>query len=197
MLHYCPAHGLAAQRLSSRTGYGRPTPYHEDSEYWWQHGKGRVTKEGLAHIVTLWVAIDSSHRENGCMRVLRGSHVNGAAGFSEYEDFGRDGTFSRQIVDIDDSNAVLFELEPNQCSLHDGRLIHGAEANSSQQRRCGLTMRYFSLDVNFCTAVGRESSASGSHKLFWAHGENTGRNVIWRPGDDTGPIPLPASAARL
>ena len=85
MLHYCPAHGLAAQRLSSRTGYGRPTPYHEDSEYWWQHGKGRVTKEGLAHIVTLWVAIDSSHRENGCMRVLRGSHVSGAAGFSEYE----------------------------------------------------------------------------------------------------------------
>ena len=55
-----------------------------------------MTKEGLAHIVTLWVAIDSSHRENGCMRVLRGSHVNGAAGFSEYEDFGRDGTFSRQ-----------------------------------------------------------------------------------------------------
>ena len=67
--------------MSSRTGYGRPTPYHEDSEYWWQHGKGRVTKEGLAHIVTLWVAIDSSHRENGCMRVLRGSHVSGAAGW--------------------------------------------------------------------------------------------------------------------
>lgn len=152
-----------------------------------------MTREGLEHIVTLWVAIDNTHRNNGCMKVIPGSHVHGSAGFSEYEDFGQDGTFGRQIVGIDDSDAVLFELKPNECSLHDGRLIHGAEANKSDERRCGLTMRYFSLDCDFCTEVGRESSASGKHKLFWAAGENTGGNVIWRPGDDAGPMPIPAT----
>lgn len=34
--------------------------------------------------------------------------------------------FGRQIVaeQVDESRTVYFELEPNQCSLHDGRLIH-------------------------------------------------------------------------
>ena len=132
------------------------------------------------------------------MKVIPGSHTSGSAGFSDYEDFGQDGTFSRQIVGIDDSDAVLFELLPNECSLHDGRLIHGAEANKSNERRCGLTMRYFSLDCDFCTALGRESNASGKHKLFWAAGENTGRNTIWHPRDETGPMSIsPSKRASL
>lgn len=188
----------SAQHVVCVVCSGRPTPFHEDSQYWWQDGAGRVTKEGLEHIVTLWVAIDHTHRDNGCMKVIPGSHTNGSAGFSEYEDFGQNGTFSRQITNIDDSDAVLFELKPNECSLHDGRLIHGAEANMSNERRCGLTMRYFSLDCNFCTQLGRETSASGKHKLFWAAGENNGLNVIWHPDDNSGPMPIsPTKTAKL
>jgi ectoine hydroxylase-related dioxygenase (phytanoyl-CoA dioxygenase family) len=114
---------------------GRATPWHEDSAFW----NGRFDR--FENIVTVWLALDPSTRENGCMRVLPGTHVNG---FSRYEQVDRgDHTFDRQIVDVDDSNAVDFELRPGELSLHDARIVHGAEPNRSPMRRCGYTMRYF------------------------------------------------------
>ena len=75
------------------------------------------------------------------MRVIPGTHTNG---FSDYRevDMARN-TFHREIVQVDDSKAVDFELEPGECSLHDARIIHGARPNTSPLRRCGYTMRYF------------------------------------------------------
>lgn len=52
-----------------------------------------------------------------------------------------------QIKSVDESKAVYFELQRGECSLHDSRIIHGAEANTSAFRRCGYTMRYFSADT--------------------------------------------------
>ncbi|HEX6508683.1 MAG TPA: phytanoyl-CoA dioxygenase family protein [Chloroflexota bacterium] len=114
---------------------GRATPWHEDSAFW----EGRF--DGYDNIVTVWLAIDPSTRENGCMRVLPGTHTNG---FSEYEEVDRsENTFDRRIANLDERDAVYFELQPGELSLHDSRIIHGAEPNRSPIRRCGYTMRYF------------------------------------------------------
>src|SRR4051812_28886952 len=79
---------------------GRATPWHEDSAYW----NGRVSR--YDKIVTIWLALDRSAKENGCMRIIPGSHNNG---FSEYEAVDKKlNTFSLQIKDIDDSQAVYF-----------------------------------------------------------------------------------------
>src|SRR5690606_7428508 len=111
--------------------------------YYW---KGRLDR--YDKIVTVWLAIDRSTRENGCMRVIPGTHRNG---FSEYEDVDTSRhVFHQQIKNpdaLDVGKAVDFELEPNECSLHDARIIHGAEANTSPYRRCGYTMRYFSTEL--------------------------------------------------
>jgi ectoine hydroxylase-related dioxygenase (phytanoyl-CoA dioxygenase family) len=113
---------------------GRATPWHEDSAYW----EGRFS--GYDNIVTVWLALDRSTRENGCMRVIPGSHTGG---FSQYEPVDRaQNTFGSRIKDVDEDHAVYFELEPGECSLHDARIIHGATANTSPLRRCGYTMRY-------------------------------------------------------
>ncbi len=118
---------------------GRATPWHEDSAYW----NGRFDK--YDKIVTVWLAIDRSFKENGCMRVIPGTHNNG---FSQYEDVDMTvNTFHAQIKNIDESQAVYFELEPGECSLHDSRIIHGAAANTSPYRRCGYTMRFISTDT--------------------------------------------------
>ncbi|MBW7452955.1 phytanoyl-CoA dioxygenase family protein [Paenibacillus sepulcri] len=118
---------------------GRPTPWHEDSTYW----KGRLSS--FDKIITVWLAIDRSWKENGCMRVIPGTHRNG---FSEYEDIdAAKNLFATQIKNVDESEAVYFELEQGECSLHDSRIIHGAEANKSPYRRCGYTMRYFSTEA--------------------------------------------------
>ncbi|MCQ6561119.1 phytanoyl-CoA dioxygenase family protein [Paenibacillus mendelii] len=117
---------------------GRSTPWHEDSAYW----NGRLSS--FDKIVTVWLAIDRSSEENGCMRVIPGTHNNG---FSDYEDVdARLNLFATQIKNVDESKAVYFELERGECSLHDSRIIHGAKANTSPYRRCGYTMRYFSTE---------------------------------------------------
>ena len=145
---------------------GRRTPWHEDSAYW----KGKFDR--LDQIVTVWLAIDDSNLENGCMGVVPGTHFHG---FSEYTPIdGTTNTFNTEIKKgiVDENKIVWFELKKGECSLHDGRIIHGANANTSTKRRCGYTMRYFSLDMKF------NPETHPCHKLWHARGENTGSNPL-------------------
>ncbi|MEF3305597.1 phytanoyl-CoA dioxygenase family protein [Paenibacillus sp. GYB003] len=137
---------------------GRATPWHEDSAYW----KGRLSR--YDGIVTVWLAIDRSTQENGCMRVIPGTHHNG---FSEYEEVDKSkNLFRSQVKNIDDSQAVYFELERGECSLHDSRIIHGAKANTSPHRRCGYTMRYFSTEARVIPERNQ------NHKVWLARGRD-------------------------
>ncbi len=144
---------------------GRATPWHEDSAYW----KNRV--DGFDSIITVWLALDRSNKENGCMRVVPGTHRNG---FSEYEKVdGKTNTFDTQIKSVDESNVVYFELEPGECSLHDSRIIHGAAANTSPYRRCGYTMRYFSTNIK----VLQDTDGKGDEFKVWlARGKDLAGN---------------------
>ncbi len=143
---------------------GKATPWHEDSAYW----NGRTsTMEG---IVTVWLAIDRAFPENGSMGVLPGTH---SGGFSEYERVDKnENIFETQIVGVDESEAVYFTLEPNQCSLHEARIIHGAKPNTSEFRRCGYTMRYFPLT----TQVYPERNVG--HKIWLARGIDRAGNTL-------------------
>lgn len=160
-----PNIGLFSSHFICKDPYvGRATPWHEDSAYW----KGRADR--YDHIITVWLALDRSNRENGCMRVIPGTHMNG---FSDYEAVDTaNNTFSTQIKNVNESDAVYFELETGECSLHDSRIIHGAEANKSPNRRCGYTMRYFSTNIkmnsklnndNFHMWLARGKDLAGNH----------------------------------
>ncbi|UVI29563.1 phytanoyl-CoA dioxygenase family protein [Paenibacillus spongiae] len=135
-----PNIGLWSSHFICKDPYvGRSTPWHEDSAYW----SGRLSS--FDKIITVWLAIDRSSDENGCMRVIPGTHNNG---FSDYENVdARMNLFATQIKNVDESKAVSFELERGECSLHDSRIIHGAKPNTSPNRRCGYTMRYFSTEA--------------------------------------------------
>ncbi len=162
-----PDFGLWSSHFISKEPFtGRATPWHEDSAYW----NGRFDR--FDGIVTIWLAIDRSDRKNGCLKVIPGTHHNG---FSEYHQVDGDtNTFSSEVVDVDDSKAVYFELDPNECSLHDSRIIHGAEANSSPRRRCGYTMRYFSQHMK----LNQDSPANQGFKLWHCRGQNPHNNPV-------------------
>ncbi len=119
---------------------GRRTPWHEDSAYW----QGRVDR--VDQIVTVWLALDASTRENGCMRVIPGSHRGGHYVYGPVDT--EQNTFTTEIQNVDEARAVYFELQPGQCSLHDARIIHGALANQSDHRRAGYTMRYMATTTH-------------------------------------------------
>lgn len=118
---------------------GRATPWHEDSTFW----KTRFDK--FDKIITVWFALDRSFKDNGCMRVIPGTHFNGFSENYVSVDETRN-LLNAGLQGVDESKAVYFELERGECSLHDSRIIHGATANTSAYRRCGYTMRYFATD---------------------------------------------------
>src|SRR4051812_38083488 len=111
-------------------GNGKRVPWHEDSYYW----RGQMEP---MEVCTIWLAIDPSMRENGCMRVIPRTQTGG---YSDYEDVDPNkNVFATEIKkhQFDPGKAVALELQPNQASLHDGRLMHGSDANTSDIRRCG------------------------------------------------------------
>ncbi len=58
---------FSSHLICKPAGHGQRVPWHEDSAYW----KGQLDPMEVA---TVWLAIDPSRRENGCMRVVPGSH---------------------------------------------------------------------------------------------------------------------------
>jgi len=151
---------FASHFLCKPKGDGKRVPWHEDSWYW---GK----KLQPMQVCTVWLAIDKSTRENGCMRVIPRTHFNG---YSEYDPVDPEkNVFSTEIKpnQRDDSKAVYFELEPNEASLHESKLMHGSDPNTSAFRRCGYTMRYISTRTK--AMPGPEGHV---HSIYLARGQD-------------------------
>ena len=161
-----PNIGLWASHLICKEPFqGKATPWHEDSTYW----NGRIST--MVGICTVWLAIDAANPENGSMAVIPGTHVNG---FSDYETVAnKEGNiFHAQILpdQIDETAAVYFSLGPNECSLHESRIVHGAKANTSPHRRAGYTMRYFPTTSKLIP------ERNIGHRVWLARGEDIAGN---------------------
>ena len=120
---------------------GYETPWHQDGHYW--------PIRPLANC-TVWVALEPSHRGNGCLRVIPGSHRDQQLHPHLHEDRD-DLTLQQRLAEgaFDESQAVDIELEPGQMSLHDVYMIHGARANTGLQRRTGVALRYMPASSHF------------------------------------------------
>ena len=115
-------------------GEGYATPWHQDGHYW--------PIRPLANC-TVWVALEESVVENGCLRVIPASHRAKHLHPHLHED-RPDLTLNQRMADgtFDEAEAVNLELQPGQMSLHDVYMIHGAAANTSAKRRTGVALRY-------------------------------------------------------
>ena len=113
---------------------GYETPWHQDGHYW--------PIRPLA-TCTVWVALEPSTVENGCLRVIPRSHAARKLHDHLHEERS-DLTLNQRLADrtFDESQAVDLELQPGQMSLHDVYMIHGAAANRSTRRRTGVALRY-------------------------------------------------------
>jgi non-heme Fe2+,alpha-ketoglutarate-dependent halogenase len=114
--------------------------WHQDATYW-----------GLQppRTVTAWYAVDDSDRENGCMRVIPGTHRDGIREHGKSDTAGNLLSINQEVpVTLEEEDrAVDLILRAGEISLHDGLLIHGSLPNRSTRRRCGLTLRYVPTSV--------------------------------------------------
>ena len=146
--------------ISKRASDGMEVPWHQDGVYW---GKSLEPM----NVITMWLAVDESTVENGCMRVLPGSH---RLRDRRYEAVNRDNNlFGSEVVgeDMDISRAVDLELAVGECHFHDAWTIHNSSPNVSEKRRCGYTMRYMPADVRYPGAEWRRK-----HQIYLLQGKD-------------------------
>ena len=117
---------------------GKSVAWHQDASYW------PLTP---SKAVTVWLAIDDADVENACMKFVAGSqHVGHLTFRPSADDEGN--VLNQTIEDAEQYGEVVYdELAAGQVSLHADLLLHGSEANESDRRRCGLTLRYCTPDV--------------------------------------------------
>lgn len=154
---------------------GLETPFHQDGHYW--------PIRPLA-TCTVWIALDRSDRENGCLQVVPGSHRDRELIAHDHDD-AEDLVLSQraQATAFDEASAVALELEPGQMSLHDVYIVHGADANRSPRRRAGVALRYMPatsvFERNLTPADGKSGIpvSFATRPLWLVRGEDrTGRN---------------------
>jgi len=163
---------FASHFICKPKGNGKRVPWHEDSYYW----RGKLEP---MEVCTVWLALDPSTRENGCMKVIPRTHHEGRQGYSDYDTVDPElNVFPTEIKaqQRDDSKAVFIELAPNTCSLHDSRVMHSSEPNTSQIRRCGWTLRFTSSAVRYA-----QEKLEGTHLIYLAKGRDLGGNVYADP----------------
>lgn len=162
----------ASHFISKPAGRGKRVPWHEDSAYW---GKALDPME----VVTIWLAIDPATPENGCMRVIPRTHHHGYSAYKPVGDKDKS-VFSTEIEahQIDESKAVDCILQPNQCSIHHAKLIHGSAENRGAMRRCGYTMRYSPATTAYRPDAAR---AATGFKVYLARGQDRAGNSYGKP----------------
>jgi non-haem Fe2+, alpha-ketoglutarate-dependent halogenase len=98
-------------------------------------------------LVTAWVALTESTPENGCMRVLPGTHRERLSHEARPHPDNMLASGLSVAEGVDGSRAVDFVLGPGQMSLHHALLVHGSHGNRSGGKRIGFAIRYVSPSV--------------------------------------------------
>ena len=116
---------------------GHAVLWHQDGAYW---------KLEPMEALTIWLAIDSSNPENGCVKMLPGSHRLPLQDLELRDDVPNmlhssmnSGYLEKSLQETEVVDVIL---EPGDVSIHHPRIIHGSERNRSSHRRCGLDIGY-------------------------------------------------------
>lgn len=118
-------------------------------------------------MITLRLICDDEDEDNGCMRVVMGTHLNPlhsvrAQGQSVKHDSDRAGAADDNVLgtridlDIRDDSVVPIIIAAGDVSIHSSRLVHGSGPNLSDRWRRGLTISYMPASMR---VVRRQNEA--------------------------------------
>jgi hypothetical protein len=118
---------------------GKIVDWHQDAVYW------PMTP---SKTVTVWLAIDDTDAGNACMRFIPQSHLHGTLMHTPSV-AAEDNVLNLKVPDPLSFGSAPVDncLLAGEFSLHSDLLLHGSKANTSDRRRCGITLRYCAADV--------------------------------------------------
>jgi len=109
--------------------------WHQDGHYW---------ELDEPRLVSAWIALTDSTPENGCMRVVPGSHRQRVPHQSRPAPDKILASGLEVAVEVDEGDALDVALCAGEMSLHHVNIIHGSKANPSDRERIGFAVRYVS-----------------------------------------------------
>ena len=110
--------------------------WHQDYGYWYHNGCV------FPYMASVMVALDKTTRENGCLQVLRGSHLAGRVdhGVLPGEQVGAD---PRRVEEMRKTMELVYaELDPGDGLFFHANVMHRSDANRSDQRRWTVLFCY-------------------------------------------------------
>jgi phytanoyl-CoA hydroxylase len=113
---------------SADLDYG--SPWHQDWPYW----KG-------AHKLSVWVALEAATKENGCLKLLPGSHKS----LAEHDGTAKEGEgFGHRLAEdaVDETLAVSLPCEPGDAVFFHDLTLHASHPNTSGQDRYAWIVTY-------------------------------------------------------
>ncbi len=135
---------LSAKPVFKSTRVHFASPWHQDQAYW-----GGSTK------YSAWIALEDATPENGCLRVIPGSHRQTRDHASVKDARG----FSNRVSDDDLKGEEVLDVEM-KCGdvlvFHDG-LLHSSYPNRSGQERWSFIPTYRNADVPDTSTVWSNS----------------------------------------
>ena len=149
---------------------GSAKPWHQDAAYF------RVSDPNL--IVGVWIALDAARRENGCMEVIPGSHLDGPAVHLPHADMNQ---CEIRADSLRLADRVAIELDPGDALIFHALLQHYTAPNRSGLRRRALQFHYHQTGLRW---VSLEEHRRHYHDESGVYAGCTVQSVATSPGKE-------------
>lgn len=174
VIRQSPAAALAAQVMQSRSaqffhdhvlvkepGTQKPTPWHQDSPYYFVEGR---------QTVSMWIPVDPVN--GATLRLIAGSHLWPKpvlpVRWANDENFYKTAGEYLPVPDPDADTAMTtleWRMAPGDAVLFDYRTVHGARGNESDARRRVLSLRWVGDDAHYVERPGVTSPPYPGHGM--------------------------------
>jgi len=118
-----------------RAAAGPSTAWHRDAQAWPMIKPMATT--------SVWIAATPSHKGNGCVRVIPGSHLAGQVGKHGFA-HPTASIVARSLDpdEFDEAAAIDVELEAGEMMIFDVYTVHGGGPNPGNAPRAGYALRF-------------------------------------------------------
>ncbi len=150
--------------LVKEPGTSMPTPWHQDSPYYFVHG---------TQTVSFWIPLDAVSKESS-LQFLAGSHrwekevlPTSWADNSDFYASNRDKF--RPVPNADSKeyrdSLRVWEMKPGDAIAFHFRTVHGAKGNPGTSRRRAFSLRLVGDDARYVNREGRTSPPFPGHNM--------------------------------
>ncbi len=141
-------------------GTSKPTPWHQDSPYYFVEGE---------QTISFWVPLDPV--STATLRCVVGSHrwqkpVLPTRWLAE-DDFYADATAYQPVPDPDNEKMEIAEwaMQPGDAVAFHFRTLHGAKGNESTELRRAFSLRVVGADARYVERTGKTSPPFPGHNM--------------------------------